>query len=610
MDWSEFPMGTNWIVLTTCLVVSLISGSALAQYGAPQPNYYQQQAAARYQSEMQRAYAQQQQAGYHQYAQNSYPANSSNYQPNRAQAQQPGRLPANPHAEAQAEYARQRLMEERMYAQERYAAQQQYQPMFPRRLPIGRNVSFRTRQQNLFGQARDVNNQDQQEDPFGERELPPPQQTEQPQNPPPVPANQGEDFDAFADPPTEDQPSQPVPQEAIPQEPPQQQQVPQETPADPMRDPAQEDPFSERQVPDEVPPVLPGRDEVTAPEQQVPESPDYPPGAITPEMFDPQDEDPSKQSIVVPNGQPVVPDNGLDSPPAAPIYPQNIPRSYQPGYQPGYPPANVPPGYPANQYPQYRDPAYGSPGYSQPPYPPPVQYAAPSQPYFDDQYSAADAGVYNGVVCNEDVVSPRKCDLGLPQYGCPNFYLSVFGGGVFLNDLLNHYDSILLDNGGAVGVALGQRHGCNLRSELEFTYRGNGIGGSQFISPYNQVFFQDIDGEINAYSGMTNFYWEFMNFPRPCFKPYVGAGIGFVGFDTQIYNEYERSLLPEQRDTTSFAYQFIGGINYKACCNMDLFIEYRYFAADSFRIEAYGGWPGGKYEYQTSNLFAGLRWKF
>ena len=109
---------------------------------------------------------------------------------------------------------------------------------------------------------------------------------------------------------------------------------------------------------------------------------------------------------------------------------------------------------------------------------------------------------------------------------------------------------------------------------------------------------------------MTNFYWEFMKFPRCCFKPYVDAGIGFVGFDTQVFDEYQRSLLPEQRDTTSFAYQFIGGVNYKANCNMDLFIEYRYFAADSYRIEAYGGWPGGKYEYQTSNLFAGLRWKF
>lgn len=606
-------MGTNWIAITTCFVVSWITGSALAQYGAPQPNYYQQQAAVRYQSEMESAYAQQQQAAYYQGAQNSYPVNRSDYPPHQAYAQQSqapppppprqqqGRLPVNPHVEAQAEYARQRLMEERMYAQERVASQQQYQPMFPRRLPMGRNVSFRSQPRNLFGQPR-VNRQDQQEDPFGERDVPP-QQTEQPPQNPPVPPNQEDDFEAFADPPAEDQPQQPVPQDVIPEQSPDQQQVTPEIPDEP-RQPTPMDP-SELRVPGDVPPEQPGRDEVTAPEQPVPQGPDYPPGAITPEMFEPQDDDPSRQSIVVPNGN--LPRNGVDSPQAAPNYPQNIP----PSYQPGYPPANVTPGYPPNQYPQQPTPAYGVPGYSQQPYQQPVQQPVPAQPYFDDQYSAADAGVYNGVICDDGIVAPQECKLGLPQYGCPNFYLSVFGGGVFLRDLHYSYsDSILLDSGGAVGVALGQRHGCNLRSELEFTYRGNGISRSQYVNSYSQYFFQDIDGEINAYSGMTNFYWEFMRFPRCCFKPYVGAGIGFVGFDTQIFDEYQRSLLPEQRDTTSFAYQFIGGVNYKANCNMDLFIEYRYFAADSYRIEAYNGWPGGTYEYQTSNLFAGLRWKF
>ncbi len=537
-------------------------------------------------------------------------------------------MPVNPHAEAQAEYARKRLMDEQMYARERLAAQQQYQPVFPRQLPIGRKVSFRRRQDDLFGedQAREAN-QGQQEDPFGEmKPVPPPapQQTEQPPLPPQGFGGQEPDIDAFADPPEQDvfRPTQPDPnpQNMTPEQP-----VPSELVTPPaQQQPEQIDLFNEPQGPAEQPPVMPGRDEVTAPQLQVPDGTDYPPGAITPEMFDRQGQDADRQSIVVPDlGQT---GNGSDAAPSTPMYPQDYPPTYQPGYPPAqYPPAQYPPGqYPPGQYaPQYpaqngaspyMGPSYGSPGYAdplRPSYGQPPQYAAPSQPYFGDQYSPVDAGVYEGVVGNRGrVVPPRQRQLGVPQYGCPNFYLSVFGGGVFLNDLNDRNDSARLDNGGAVGVALGQRHGCNLRSELEFTYRSNGIAGSQTITPYNQVFYQDLDGEINAYSGMTNFYWEFMNFPTRCFKPYVGAGIGFVGFGTQIYDEFDRSLIPEQDDTTSFAYQFIGGVNYKTCGNVDLFIEYRYFAAEAFRINSDFGWPGGNHEYQSSNLFAGVRWKF
>ena len=621
-------MGTNWIVKTTCLAFCLISGSAFAQYGSPQPNYHQQQAAAQYQRQLEMLQAQQghqirQTAGFQQYPQEYSEQNVYGYQRYQGNTGRAASIPANPHAEAQAEYARQRLMEEQMYARERLAAQHQYQPVFPRQLPIGRNVSFRRRQDDLFGedQAREVN-QGQQEDPFGEmQQVPPPlpPQSEQPPLPPQGTGSQEPDIDAFADPPAQDV-FRPTPPETNPQNQTPQQQGPQELVTPPaQQQPEQIDPFNERQGPAEQQPIMPGRDEVTAPQQQIPDATEYPPGAIIPEMFDPQAENPPRQSIVVPDLNQT--ENGLDAAPAVPMYPQD----YPPSYEPGYPPPAMRPGDPQNQYPSgqyppqfgaspYGGPSYGSPSYAEPPCPSygqPTQYGAPHPPYFTNQYSPADASVYDGVVSNEGmVVSPQQCELGIPQYGCPNFYLSVFGGGVFLSDLHDYYDSARLDNGGAVGVALGQRHGCNLRSELEFTFRSNGIGGSQTITPYNQVFYQDLDGEINAYSGMTNFYWEFMNFPRRCFKPYVGAGIGFVGFGTQIYDEFNRSLIPEQDDTTSFAYQFMGGVNYKTGGNVDLFIEYRYFAAESFRINSDFGWPGGNHEYQSSNLFAGVRWKF
>ncbi len=166
------------------------------------------------------------------------------------------------------------------------------------------------------------------------------------------------------------------------------------------------------------------------------------------------------------------------------------------------------------------------------------------------------------------------------------------------------------NTGGGFGVALGQLHGRNLRSDLEFTYRSHGIVGTELVDvdPSEN---RDLDGSLQSYSGMANLYWEFVSFPKPCFKPYVGAGIGFVGVEADLRTPNGSTILAQPVDNdTSFAYQFMGGVNYKACRNLDLFIEYRLFKTDSIRIDTMPGWGGGKFDYATDNLFAGLRWRF
>lgn len=237
-----------------------------------------------------------------------------------------------------------------------------------------------------------------------------------------------------------------------------------------------------------------------------------------------------------------------------------------------------------------------------------------TQPGVYPPSTAVDAAdVYQGVVASDGAVQNRQeSDFRMPVEPCycPMFYIGVFGGGVNLYSLGSEYDrTIFSSDGGGVGVALGQIHGCNLRSELEFAFRSNGISG---VEPgYDQLGFTEVNGDVSSYSGMANAYWEFMRFPMRRIKPYIGGGIGFVSIDARLDNYGGLSLTPERTlSDSSLAYQFITGLNYKATCCLDVFVEYRYFKADSFRIDPIPYWGGGEFDYETSNLFAGVRWKF
>ena len=184
----------------------------------------------------------------------------------------------------------------------------------------------------------------------------------------------------------------------------------------------------------------------------------------------------------------------------------------------------------------------------------------------------------------------------------------MFGGRTELRDLegTNGLPNVNAKSGEGFGVALGRRNGRNLRTEAEFSYRKNGISGS--IPAFQAV---DFTGNLTSYSGMANAYWEFIDVPTKCFKPYVGVGIGFIGVDIEANDAMGRSLIPTNADNdTSLAYQWIAGVNYKAYRNMDLFAEYRFFKADAFRVETTVPGVNGDYDYETDNVFVGMRWKF
>jgi opacity protein-like surface antigen len=239
-------------------------------------------------------------------------------------------------------------------------------------------------------------------------------------------------------------------------------------------------------------------------------------------------------------------------------------------------------------------------------------YHAPSQQsYADDQQAGQHnyfanahqqwgvAGVEPCYDCNSCGVMGCEFDSEIPQ-----FYLSGFGMAVDLRNLNSDSGTLLADNGGGFGLAIGQRQGRNLRTELEYAWRSNSILG---FEDTNNSF--DVTGKIKSQAGMANAYWEFVNFPSQSIKPYVGAGLGFARFDADLQDSLG-SLPPERSKDSSFAYQFMGGINYQPTSYIDLFIEYRLFRTDSFQIETNSGFAADRYDYEANNLVGGIRWKF
>jgi opacity protein-like surface antigen len=183
----------------------------------------------------------------------------------------------------------------------------------------------------------------------------------------------------------------------------------------------------------------------------------------------------------------------------------------------------------------------------------------------------------------------------------------VFGGWTGLRSLKaqSSADQFLANDGTGFFLALGRRNGRNLRTELDFSFLQNDITGFQ---SGNTV--QTLSGELTSFAGTANAYWEFIDVPSRCFKPYLGLGVGFISTNNEIRDTRGRSIIPVgMENDTSLAYQWMGGVNYKAYRNVDLFAEYRFLGADTYRIETTSS-MSDRYTYKTDNILFGFRWKF
>ena len=329
-------------------------------------------------------------------------------------------------------------------------------------------------------------------------------------------------------------------------------------------------------------------------------------------------------------------------------YPPGYDRDYQrqPDPRAAYPdPRQAPaPRTPYPVYPRGDQYVYAAPTNLPPPYGyicPPCEQPPARQDYVNQFAEPASSVIPEGIVDNiyEGVVSgdreiesapvpisPRASRFGIGGLadggglrgdGPLLYYFSVFGGWNGINDLALDGDGgqieIGNDDGVALGFAFGQILGKNLRSEIEFSYRTNNLDSLTLVEGGGAPQFFGGDGTIEAFSGMFNLYWDFVDLPTRRLKPYLGAGIGGVSVDADFDIDLQNSL-PDGNDS-SLAYQWIAGLNYQTTLNSEVFVEYRYFDADSLHFgttvpPTSGIDRDGELDYQTGSILFGMRMKF
>jgi opacity protein-like surface antigen len=89
-----------------------------------------------------------------------------------------------------------------------------------------------------------------------------------------------------------------------------------------------------------------------------------------------------------------------------------------------------------------------------------------------------------------------------------------------------------------------------------------------------------------------------------CLSLYGGAGIGILWVDGGFSNATDDFSVGD----SSFAYQFIGGLNYVVGPRVDSYIEYRYLGADYIEVHNDSlGASMGDFGYDSHGVFFGLR---
>jgi len=225
---------------------------------------------------------------------------------------------------------------------------------------------------------------------------------------------------------------------------------------------------------------------------------------------------------------------------------------------------------------------------------------------FGDYQSCHNTGNCGGcdIGCGRSTCGVGGCGSGAT---CPVFYFGFQGGWNEAFDVVNSQGSELsLDDGTAFYFSLGRMNGRNLRTEIELSFRDNDI--TSLLTADGEL---PASGDLQTFSGMTNVYWEFIKSPTGRLKPYIGAGVGFLSATTDLRLASDLgSSATESDSSSSFAYQWMAGINFKVSNHLDLYGEYRFVEADGFGIQSDRDDLSGDFDYSANSVGGGLRWKF
>ena len=178
------------------------------------------------------------------------------------------------------------------------------------------------------------------------------------------------------------------------------------------------------------------------------------------------------------------------------------------------------------------------------------------------------------------------------------FYIGGFGGANFISTSRDcGHNRRSFDTGYVLNASIGYRWCHDVRFEFEYAYRNNKVSHKN----HNSACVDCEDTNLSSLSGnhrknknfiqnayMFNGFYDINMCQDWCFKPFVGAGIGYV----QGRNAHHH--FADSSDVTSsshhnnrrngFAWQLIAGIAYPICDEIDLSLEYRFFKGRENRL--------------------------
>lgn len=209
------------------------------------------------------------------------------------------------------------------------------------------------------------------------------------------------------------------------------------------------------------------------------------------------------------------------------------------------------------------------------------------------------------------------CDSGCCDAWTPSHYFSLFGGYVDIDNFerklddgnTTEIDGAKLHDDFVFGGSIGRQAHPHGRVEFEFTLRDNDVA-SWFEQEFDNSgvltsnFSTAATGDLTSYSGMFNVVFDLYDRRVGCPGLYLGGGIGGIYVDSDFATATDSYAVAD----SSFAYQFIGGVNYAASQRVDLYAEYRYLGADYLNVDNLTtGQSLGDFTIDTNNVFVGVR---
>ena len=201
-----------------------------------------------------------------------------------------------------------------------------------------------------------------------------------------------------------------------------------------------------------------------------------------------------------------------------------------------------------------------------------------------------------------------------------DWYASVYGGGMFLEDSHNRGNGNPLDfnsstkTGYNARAAVGVYRAPQVRVEGEIGYRRAGldklsvnndfgVGAAAGAAPLAGT--TSASGQYTAISAMLNAYYDYDT--GSAWRPYIDAGIGAARLS--MHNVAASGVPVVNAYDTVFAYQLGLGLGYEITKSLTLAVEYRYFTTldPTFR-DATGATFNS--EFTSHNLSLGVRYRF